>query len=153
VARGLRHSSDRTHLRIAAHQEALADVNAKDAGLVRRGGEVTSRDQHPEFARSYIFGPDISVTGIVLNGSRVQIARRSANFIDITLSVEGSSCPYLLSWDTEIGEWIDHGKVLHKGQGKSKEYTETTKLPGLWTSFRIEEREPEIAYIDHADSS
>jgi hypothetical protein len=104
----------------------------------------------PRFADK-AYGPELAVTGIVINGSRVDLARREANFFDLTVSSEVGSCPYLLSWDEADRAWIEHGKVLHKAQGKSREYTETVTLPGFRPRFRLEEREAEVAFIDQAE--
>lgn len=97
--------------------------------------------------KTYVFGPELSVTGLTVNGARIGLEQRSANFADLVMSVEGLSCPYLLSWDTASKTWIDHGKVLDKAPNESREYSELRDLPGFRSRLRIEEREPEIAFI------
>jgi hypothetical protein len=99
----------------------------------------------------YVFGSELEVTGALVNGRRVDFALAGANFIDLTVAALIGSCPYLLSWDERDHEWVDAGKMLHKATDKDREYSETARFPGLRSRFRLEEREPEVAYIDHAE--
>jgi hypothetical protein len=101
--------------------------------------------------RDYVFGPELAVAGVLVDGDRVDLQRQQANFFDLTVSSQVGSCPYLTSWSGPDREWIEHGKVLHEAAGKIREYSETFVLPGLRSRFRLEEREPEIAFIDHAE--
>jgi hypothetical protein len=101
--------------------------------------------------KDYTYGPVLTVTGAQVNATRVDFVERPlANFIEMSLSAEAGSCPYLLSWDETDHEWIVHGKVLHKGQGMDNAYTETVTFPSLRTHFRIEEREPELGHLQSA---
>lgn len=91
------------------------------------------------------------MTGAAVNSKRIDFAARPvANFLELTASQEGASCPYLLSWDDGDHEWVEHGKILDKGQGRTNAYTETVTFPDLRTRFRIEEREPELAHLQSA---
>jgi hypothetical protein len=112
-------------------------------------GNVTAyRSPDP---KDYTYGPVLTVTGARVNSTRVDFVERPlANFIEMSLSGEAGSCPYLLSWDETDHEWISHGKVLHKGLGKDNAYTEMVTFPSLRTHFRIEEREPELAHLQSA---
>lgn len=103
----------------------------------------------PKF-KDYVFGPEIDVALVTANGKQIDLRRRAANFLDITLSTGAGSCPYLMTWDAREQDWINHGKVLHRANNKSLEYTEMVEFEGFQSSFRLEEREPEVAYIDHA---
>jgi hypothetical protein len=101
--------------------------------------------------KDYTYGPTLTVTGATVNSKRVDFAARPvSNFLELTASQEGASCPYLLSWDDGDHEWISHGKILQQGQGKANAYTQTVMFPGLRTHFRIEEREPELARLQSA---
>lgn len=96
----------------------------------------------------YAYGPSISVRGLELNSSRINFEKAPApNFVDLTVTSEVGSCPYLLSRSGNDHEWISHGKILHKAPSRDREYTETATFKGIRTRFRIEEREPEVAYI------
>jgi hypothetical protein len=98
--------------------------------------------------KTYVYGREIAIGGFRINDIRVNLPNRSANFMELTWSLEAGSCPYLLSWDSRSEGWADHGKVLHKAPNKEREYTETKMFPGFKQRFRLEEREPEIAFID-----
>ena len=100
--------------------------------------------------RDYVFGAALTVSGLVVDDKRVDLAQRSANFFDLTFSNEIGSCPYLLSYDDADRDWIEHGKVLHRATGKPREETESRSFEGFRSRFRLVEREPELAYIDHA---
>jgi len=110
------------------------------------GGNISAyRVPNP---KDYTFGPTLNVTGVLINSKRIDFAARSArNFLELTASQEGASCPYLLSWDDSKQEWISDGKILEKGQGQNRAYTEIVTFPDLRTHFRIEEREPEFAHV------
>jgi hypothetical protein len=105
----------------------------------------------PPKSNDYAFGPEISVSGLVVNNKVVELAKHDDNFVDVTLGDGFGSCPYLLVWDETDREWINQGKVLDAGKGKAGEYSETKTFAGFRAHFRIEEREPEIAYVDHAE--
>jgi hypothetical protein len=101
--------------------------------------------------KDYVYGPEIDLSGVLVDGKGTALRPEGTNELNLTISSGSGSCPYLLSWDEEERSWADHGKVLHKGKGKELEYSETGKFEGLKTRFRIEEREPEVAYIDQAE--
>jgi hypothetical protein len=113
-------------------------------------GNVESYDHIPHF-KDYAYGPEFSISGAVVNSTRLEISKhRAANSIDLTVTAEIGSCPYLLSFDDKGHEWVDHGKVLHNAPAWNREYTEARTFEGLRTQFRIEEREPEIAHLNRA---
>ena len=97
--------------------------------------------------KTYVFGPELSVAGLTVNGARIDLEQRSANFADLVMSMEGLSCPYLSSWDEASKAWVEHGKVLDQAPHESREYSELKSFPGFRSRFRIEEREPEIAFV------
>jgi hypothetical protein len=101
--------------------------------------------------KNYVYGTELVVSGLVANGKSVLLDQRPSNFIDMTVASLIGSCPYLLSWDNGEKEWIEHGKVLHKANGRNSEYTETVQLSGYRPRFRIEEREPELAFLDQVE--
>ena len=67
------------------------------------------------------------------------------------MSAEEGSCPYLLSQGAEGSDWIDHGKILHAAPSQDREYTDVRNFSGFRARFRIEEREPEAAFINRAE--
>jgi hypothetical protein len=46
---------------------------------------------------------------------------------------------------------VDHGKILHQAPNREQQYTEGRVFHGFKSRFRIEEREPEIAFIDQME--
>ena len=115
---------------------------------VRRFTGNTKAYGAPTF-RDYLYGPDIVTTGVIVDGRRIEFKQRSANFVDVTISTELGSCPYLLSYGPE--GWIDHGKVLHRARTRSRASTQVISFAGIVSRFRLEEREPETAYFDQAE--
>jgi hypothetical protein len=109
-----------------------------------------SKYGRPTF-KDYAYGPEVAITGASLNGKRVDWSRRDANFTDLVVSFEAGSCPYLLAWDGKNRDWVNYGKVLHRAPSRDREYTQTVAVLGFTSRFRIEEREPEVAFIDHAE--
>jgi hypothetical protein len=99
--------------------------------------------------KDYAYGPTLSIGAIEVNATRVDLESRiGTNFIDLTVTSEVGSCPYLLSQEESSQDWISHGKILHRALGRDHRYTEARTFPGLRTHFRLEEREPEIATIE-----
>jgi hypothetical protein len=97
--------------------------------------------------KTYVYGPDISISGVIINGERIDFTQRSANFVDLVMSREGLSCPYLMTWDEQQGKWVVRRKILDKAPDKQREYTDVERFPGFQSHFRIEEREPEVAFL------
>lgn len=101
-------------------------------------------------SKAYVYGPEIAIGGILVNGSTLKLSKRAANFMEITMTSEAGSCPYLLSWNDRENEWIEHGKILDGAPSKSKSYTEVKAFRGFRGRFRIDEREPEMAFVERA---
>ena len=101
--------------------------------------------------KEYVFGPELKIAGLVVNGNTIDFREKSQNFMDIAYSGQEGSCPYLLSWDNERRDWTEHGKVLHEANDASREQTQSIVLPGFVSRFRLEEREPEVATVDRAE--
>jgi hypothetical protein len=101
--------------------------------------------------RDYAYGPEIALSAVQIDGQRVDLKRRSTNFVEVIASTEAGSCPYLLSWDGTIQNWLDHGKVLHEAKGRESEASDHARFPGFQSRFRLEEREAELASINQAE--
>jgi hypothetical protein len=120
----------------------------KQVGARGYGGNVGGFGA-PSF-RNYVYGPEITMSGVVVNGTRIDLEGRSANYLEMTMSREEGSCPYLLSQAAD-GDWINYGKVLHKALNKESEYTELRTFHDFKHRFRLEEQEPEMAFIDQVE--
>jgi hypothetical protein len=108
-------------------------------------GEATHGS--PKF-NNYEVGRGIRVSGIYIDGNKIVFQQRSANFVDDVLGWGMYSCPYLLSWDSEEQQWINHGKILDAAKTRQHQYTHVTTFAGFRNRFRLQEREPEVAFID-----
>ena len=104
----------------------------------------------PEF-HDFVFGPELKLAGLIVDGNTIDFREKSLNDMDIAFSGMAGSCPFLLSWDDERQDWIEHGKVLHAASDASREETQTITLSGFVSRFRLEEREPEVATINDAE--
>lgn len=58
------------------------------------------------------------------------------------------SCPYLLVYDSKKGYWKELGTILYGKKHKKLQSCELYNLGDNTTKIRIEEREPEITYIE-----
>jgi hypothetical protein len=103
----------------------------------------------PSF-RNYSYGPEIFIGGLIVDGIALNLPNPSANYLELTMSEEAGSCPYLL-WQSPDGDWVVHGKILDEAPDKGGEYTDVKLFQGLRSRFRIEEREPEIVFINQAE--
>ena len=112
-------------------------------------GGYTTNYGVPSF-KNYTYGPEIWIRGFSLNGEAINLPGRSANYIEMTMSSDEGSCPFLLA-RSEDGNWVEHGKILDKAPARDLEYTETRIFIGFQPQFRIEEREPELAVLDKAE--
>ena len=97
------------------------------------------------------FGPELRIAGMVVNGNPIQLSARSSNFVDVSFGTGTGSCPYLLSWDEQRRDWVEHGKVLHQANEPRFESTQTIAMAGFVSRFRLEEREPEVTTLDRAE--
>lgn len=111
-------------------------------------GEI--RHEAPNF-RALEYGRSLKIVGLTVAGGRIDFLQRSANFTDVVLGWGEYSCPYLLSWDNEGEKWINHGKILHEAKARELEYTEMVSFSNLRARFRLQEREPETAFIGRTE--
>ncbi|MGZ8399760.1 MAG: hypothetical protein ACXWVI_00435 [Methyloceanibacter sp.] len=98
---------------------------------------------------TYMFGPELRLSGLVMDGKSIVFDQASRNFMQLASFTEEGSCPYLYSWDDGLKTWVHHGKVIHVANGKDKEATETRQFEGFRAKFRLAEEELELSYIDH----
>jgi hypothetical protein len=119
--------------------------------LVSRGisarPDVYGRPVAPDFA----FGPQLNVSGIIVDGRAIKLSPQSTNLMDVSFSPGLGSCPYLLSWDGQRMQWAEYGKVLHPADEQAHEGVQSVVLPGFVSRFRLEEREPELTTLDRAE--
>ncbi len=99
-------------------------------------------------AKVYVYGPEIVLRGIKVNGERLDLQGQDPNMLAMTTSCDCGSCPYLHAWSDRLGRWVSYGKVIHEAQGAELQAEEEVNLAELATRFRIAERELELSHID-----
>jgi hypothetical protein len=97
---------------------------------------------------TYVYGPELQITGLVVAGEQVNLAETSANYLELTAGEGYGSCPYLYYWNTASREWINYGKVIDDADQPEKARTEIFHLARPTTRLRIAENELEVSYID-----
>ena len=98
----------------------------------------------------YIYGPEIALRGLEVNGERLDLDEISANFMALTASAGEGSCPYLYVWNEDERHWHRYGTVIHEANGERRKMTERIPLHRLATRFRLSEEELEVSHIDRA---
>ena len=111
---------------------------------VRESFKPPSYPVHSDFA----FGPEWTLTGLLLGGERIVFDAMAPNFLEITAANEIGSCPILYAWSAPDATWIRHGKIIHQAQSRVSEQSETVAFEGFVNRFRIAEEELERATID-----
>ena len=95
----------------------------------------------------YAWGKEIRVAGVTVDGQALTLEGGLANFLAITTSSGGGSCPYLHAWSPGTG-WRNTGKVIDRASGQSAQMSEERRFPGLVTRYKLVESEAERARID-----
>ena len=126
----------------------LKDEGSEDGIVVRKVRESFGPPTTPKPA-TYIYGPEVALTGLVIAGKSIVFDQASRNFIQLTAGEGYGSCPYLYAWDDGHDAWVRHGKVIDAANSKDKEMTEAKTFPGFRSKFRLAEEELEVSYIDH----
>ncbi len=98
----------------------------------------------------YVYGPEIVVKGLNVDGERINLNKRASNLLALTTDCECGSCPYVYYWDRKQDRWRRRGKVIHTANRLAAEGSETVSFEGLVSKFRIAEEEAELALINHA---
>ncbi len=119
--------------------------------LFQRMAFIVDDDQQAGFKLpGYVYGPEVLLKGIEVNGERLDLEGQSSNFVSLTTGDDGGSCPYLHVWSSELNDYINTGKMLDKANGVGLEQSDQRRFEGFKSRFRIHEREPELAHIDQA---
>ena len=132
----------------AAKQGMVFQVGADGSEpLIRKVRESFGRPTVPG-PPTYAFGPELRLSGLVMDGKPIVFDQASRNFMRLTAFEEGASCPYLYAWDDGQNAWVRHGKIIHAANSKDKEATEKITFSGFHSKFRLAEEELEVSYID-----
>jgi hypothetical protein len=146
-------------LDLSEGRKIYAKIRAAPAGTVFQMGKGRNgvRKLRKSFkrpsvprTRAYVYGAALALSGVGVNGRRIEFTKGFPNVLALTAGTEAGSCPYLTSWSPSTRRWTEFGKVLHEAKGKDLEQSQTIRLGGFRSRFRLVEREPEISYIDAA---
>lgn len=99
---------------------------------------------------NYVWGPEIAITGIKVNGEAAMLETSAANYLALVTSSGEGSCPYLYVWNDDAQRWRNQGKIIHKAAGPANEMAEVREFDGLVSRFQIIEQEAELAFINSA---
>lgn len=99
--------------------------------------------------RRFAVGSILNVTSIKINGQNININPPSDEpTVYISTVFIAGSCPYLVAYDPQQDSWLELGTILYARRNKSLQQEELHNLGNSVSKIRIEEREPEITYID-----
>jgi hypothetical protein len=98
-------------------------------------------------AVNFSYGPELKVSGLQLNGTRMTLEGRSANFLNMTAEQRAGSCPILYTYNASSDTWDRVGKILHDARGSIKESTHIITFGGVHSKFKLAEEELEISFI------
>jgi hypothetical protein len=116
-------------------------------------------------AAEFAFGPELVLSGLLLEGEGLPLEERVVNFIALNENSDPAlvdaapqlsltqnptaqeSCPYLYSWNEREQVWVNHGKVIHNANAPEKEEASVIKVSAKTTRIRLQEEEPEVSFI------
>jgi hypothetical protein len=96
----------------------------------------------------YLWGPELTLKGLMADGKRIVLDDTSANFLELTAGEGYGSCPFLYSYDEAKATWVSHGKVIDNADDASKEMTQEVEISAFATRFRLAEEELEMSQIN-----
>jgi len=131
----------------AGHVFVLENKGDKRAPRLRKVRESVKEPAWPS-TQTYVYGPEIQLDGLVVAGERMMLEGTSANFVELTVTSDGGSCPHLYSYNPASGLWRHHKKVIHTAKGKLRETTEWIDVDPSHRRFRLVEQELERSFID-----
>lgn len=99
---------------------------------------------------NYAYGPEVALTGLIVNGGKIILEDAGANFLELTAGEGYGSCPYLYAYDAAAKSWIHYGKIIHNANSKANEMTEEAPQARFALRFRLSEQEAEVSFIDRA---
>ena len=110
---------------------------------------ATEEELFSSFANRFSVGSLLNVESIKINGEFIQMVPpgdEPTSYISTWLAA--GSCPYLLVYNSEQNSWLETGTVLSAVKDKELQKTEVHSLSKNVSKIKLEEREPEITYID-----
>ncbi|NET55461.1 MAG: hypothetical protein F6K47_04490 [Symploca sp. SIO2E6] len=112
-------------------------------------GANSLTDLFNSIPKRFAVGMILNVKSLKINGQTINIAPPSDEpTVYISTLLEGGSCPYLVVYDAQQKSWLELGTILSARKNKSLQQEELHHLGNNVSKIKIEEREPEITYID-----
>ena len=125
----------------------MAETNLEDDFISRLG---SSNEVFEKIPTQIAIGPVINIDSVVVDGATVSIPSPSDTpTVYISRFFNAGSCPYLRVYDSEYENWIERGRILYMRNDKELQREEVYDVGDKITKIRIEEREPEISYLDN----
>lgn len=100
------------------------------------------------YRKRFAVGSLMEVVSLQIDGKEIKIdSPDDTPKFSMSIYYAVGSCPYLMVYNTKKGYWKELGTVLYGRKHKSLQSDEIYKLGEDISKIRIEEREPEITYI------
>lgn len=98
---------------------------------------------------NFAVGSILNVKSVKINGKDINInPPNDEPTVYMSTIVQAGSCPYLVVYNPEKDTWLELGTILYAVKDKSLQQEEVRNLGNTIAKVKIEEREPEITYID-----
>lgn len=98
----------------------------------------------------FAVGALIEIISLKINGQNInaELPPDKATSIYMSPNYQSGSCPFLLVYNSKKAYWLDMGTVLYGRNEKSLQHYEVHNIERNISKIKLEEREPEITYID-----
>lgn len=103
---------------------------------------------NPLLDKSYIFGPSISIESVEVDNVEYPFRQFDASRFVINAGGDYGSCPFVYTYSSESGAWLNEGHILYGVNSKLKESEDAIRLSRFDGRVLIKENEPEISFID-----
>jgi hypothetical protein len=111
--------------------------------MMKRSGQDLELDQH------FIYGPSILLDKVEVDSN--EYAPPAADPHKVTIKSEivvALSCPYVFTYSTAEGTWINEGRILAGREGAARESFDSKYLSDFNGTVIIKELESEHTFID-----
>jgi hypothetical protein len=144
--RKLENSKSGTVFQTKVYSSLRGNPAGEDMYFIRKVRETFKPPSYPTLS-DFAFGPEWSLTGLVLNGEEINFDSVAPNILDLTYDSGVGSCPILyVSSGTDV-TWFRHGKIIHQALTRANRQSEAITFDGFTNRFRIAEEELEHATI------
>lgn len=101
------------------------------------------------FDKEYMLGPSVNIETVMVNNVDYPFRQYSSSKLAVLLNGVGiGSCPYVYTYSSANGAWVNEGHILFNLNNRLKETTEEMRLSRFDGRILLKEKDPEISYID-----